>query len=335
MRSAIMSKIIAAAVLLLLASATLWAQSPAAIDQVDTAQQRKTLEQSGEMLYDQGQAAPELYPHETEDVGPQSVLAPKAARTLFEGIADSQYYYTDNVFLDHSTRVPSGVMVSSAQFSLAPTPYKLGGGLSAPRVGFREQWYNFFQYYSQIPNPDLSSYDFSAQTAFVEERWTYQNWIFGAGFDYTRLLTLSGYRQFYSEYVPRWEITRIFRVNRQQAFSLGYQGYYHFTDASEITVLPESSFFDRLDQMFLATYTWEPCSNVVLQPYYAFRYTGYTSSVHRDDYLSTAGLGIYYFLGKYVSARAFVSYDQRYSSVTAADYHQFTSGGGLNFIIRF
>jgi hypothetical protein len=331
MRSATIRQTIAAS-LLLSTAAVAWAQSPAAPDQLDTTRQRQNLEQSGQLLYEQNETAPELYPHEADDVGPQSVLVARSPRTLFEGSADSQYYYTDNAFLDHTGGVSSGVLVSSAQFAIAPSPYKLGEGQSSPRIGFREQWYDFLEYQGQ--NPNLDNFDFNAQTAFAEERWTYKNWSFGGGFDYTRLLTTSNYRQFYSEYVPRWEASRLFRVGRHQSLSLSYLGYYHFTDASQITALSNPGFFDRLDQVLLATYSWEPAANVIFQPYYSLRYSHYTST-DRDDYLNSVGLGIYYFLGNYVSARAFVGYEQRYSNLAAAEYHQFNTGGGLNFTIKF
>ncbi len=331
MRPANFHKTLAAS-LLVSASAAAWAQSPAALDQIDTTQQHRSLEQSGQMLYDQNQTAPELYPHESDDIGPQSVLAAKAPpRKYFEGSADSQYYYSDNAFLDHTTRLSSGVMVSTAQFALAPTPYKLGDGQTAPRIGFRQQWYDFFQFQSH--NPNLNSYDFNLQTVFAENRWTYHNWAFGAGFDYTRLMTTSDYHQFYSEYVPRWDVSRVISLGRHQAFSLGYQGYYHFSD-TRLVVLPDSGFFDRLDQVLQATYSWEPAANIVLQPYYTFRYTHYTGT-DREDYQNSVGLGFYYFLGNYVSARAFVGYDQRFSSVFAAQYHQVDAGGGLNLTVKF
>jgi len=317
-----------------LGAVTAWAQTPAAIDQVDSQQQRNALAQSTQLQYDQGQAAPELYPGETDDVGPQSVLNIKPRRTLFQGLADSQYYFTDNVFLDHSTRVASGVLVSTAQFALAPTPYAIGGGLSAPRIGFREQWYDFFQYESH--SPTLSTYDFNAQTAFADEHWTRDNWTAGVGFDYTRLMTTASYRQFYTEYVPRWDLTRLFPwADGKHVVSLGYQGYYHFTDASQFQVLPVNNFFDRVDSVFLASFTCEPCPDVVVQPYYSFRYTHFTSGPSRDDYLNSIGVTGYYFFNKYCSARVFTSFDKRFSSVVAAEYHQFNAGLGGNITFAF
>jgi len=328
------SALLAVAILSLTAGLTpAGAQLPTAIDQVATDQQRRDLDQATQLRYDQGNPAPELYPGEADDVGPQSVLSLKPRRTFFEGAADSQYYFTDNAFLDHSTRVSSGVLVSTAQFDVAPTPFELGDGTYAPRLGFREQWFDFFQYGPH--DPTLSTYDFNAQTAFLDEHWTLRQWTFGAGFDYTRLLTTSQYRQFYSEYVPRWEATRLFSLGRHQVLSLGYQGFYHFTGASQFRILPQSGFFNRLDQLLLASYSWEPCANVILQPYYSFRYTRFTSTVNRDDYLNSVGAGIYYFFNQNFSGRLFVSYDQRFSSIEAAGYHDLGAGAGVNFVIRF
>jgi hypothetical protein len=310
------------------------AQNAAAMDQVDSTQQRRAVEEVTERRYETGETAPEIYPGESEDIGPQSVLAAKHRRTLFEGTADIQYYYTDNVFLDHSVRVPSGVMVSTAQGAVAPTPYEFGDGEFAPRIGFREQWFNFFEYTSHSPN--LNTYDFSAQTAFVEEHWTWKkNLQIGAGLDYTRLLTGSSYHQFYSEYVPRWDATYLIPVGRNQVVSIGYQGFYHVTDASQFIILPQSTLFDRLDNVFTASFTWAPCDHAIVQPYYAFRYTHFTSMVHRDDYLNTVGIGAYYFFNNWCSARLFTSFDNRQSNVTQAQYHQLAAGAGANLTLRF
>ena len=310
------------------------AQNPGAIDQVDNTQQRRSFEQSAQLRYETGENLPDLYPGETDDVGPQSVLSLKKRRTLFEGIADAQYYFTDNVFLDHSHRVNSGVLVSTVQFALAPTPYALGPGELAPRIGFRQQWFDFFEYKAE--NPSLKIYDFNAQTAFIDEHWTFRNtWKFGAGFDYTRLMTTASYHQFYAEYVPRWDATYLLPISRKQVLSLGYQGYYHFTQAGQFQILPNSTFFNRLDNMFIASYTMLPCESLVVQPFYSFRYTTFTSGVHRDDYLNSVGVGFYYFFNNYVSARLFTNFDHRDSNVTQAEYHQFDAGAGLNLTLRF
>jgi hypothetical protein len=307
------------------------AQNPAAIDQLNNTQQHQSFDQSGKLTYEPGSEAPEIYPVESEDVGPQSVLSIKPRRTWVEGAADAEYYYTDNAFLDHTTRVSSGLLISTAQIALAPAPYQVGEIQLTPRLGFREQWYDFFQYGSHDPN--LNTFDFNAQTVFASEQLAWRKWVFGAGLDYIRLLSTSDYRQFYAEYSPHWEVTRPIVITSNQVLSLGYQGYYHFSDAAQFPDLLESGFFNRLDQMFLATYSWKPCDHVVLQPYYTFRYTHFTSSISRDDELHSVGVSAYYFFNKYLSARIFTGYDKRFSSIVSAEYHQFSAGTGVNFTL--
>src|SRR5450432_2530753 len=49
--------------------------------------------------------APELYPGENADVGPQRILRLKPRKTYFEVIADSQCLYTGNVYLSENNKV--------------------------------------------------------------------------------------------------------------------------------------------------------------------------------------------------------------------------------------
>jgi hypothetical protein len=320
-------------------------QTAGAVNQFDTTQQRRA---AGDVAkFEAGTNAPEFYPGETQDVGPQSVLKLKPRRTLFEGIADMQYFYTDNALLDHTYRVPAMALVSSVQAAVAPTPYQLGPGFSAPRVGIRQQWYDFHELNSQ--NPPLRDYDFIAQSAFIEEHWAWHDWNFGGGFDDTRLVTPTGYHQFYNEMVPRYDISRQVHINERQLLSLTYQGYYHFTSASGYGNLstpptapstvqvngPSDNLFDRLDQVATVGYVWAPTLNCIVQPYYAYRYTRYTSNVTRDDHMHSFGLALYFFAGQHCNARIFTSYDKRYSSIPAAEFTQFSTGLGVDLSIKF
>src|ERR1039457_5109643 len=79
------------------------AQTPGAIDQVENVQLRQQLDQAAQQKFDAGASVPELYPGDDQDVGPQSVLRIKPSQPLFEAMADAQYFYTDNMFLnDHN-----------------------------------------------------------------------------------------------------------------------------------------------------------------------------------------------------------------------------------------
>ena len=322
---------ISSAVFLLLAAGAgqLAAQNPGAMDQVNSVQQRRQLDASTH--FKEGDSAPDIYPGESSDTGPQSVLLIKPRRTLVEGVLDSQYFYTDNAYLERDTHKPSGVLVSTAQVALAPSPYDLFGGESTPRIGFRQQWYDFLEY--KTHTPDYNQADFNIQTIFADERWARGNWVFGVGFDFNRLLTQTTYRQFYEEYVPRWEVMRIFPLAEKHAASVSYQGYWHWSHAPNL-FQPHSNFYDRLDSELLATYNFTPCRFAVFQPYVSFKQTHFTT-LPREDYVYSAGLAFYCMINDWVSVRPFISYDRKFSSTHQDGYARFTGGGGVNLTVRF
>src|SRR6266852_4534359 len=157
------------------------AQVPGALDQVDSAQQRRKAEQSAHSSMKEGEAAAELFPGESSDLGPQSVLRMKARKTWFEALADVQYFYTDNMFLTEHNKQEAGVLVSTAQIALAPTPYELGPGRFSPRLGYRHQWFDFGLDGAKFDGSTfrLNQFDFNAQTIFTDGQWARGNWIFG------------------------------------------------------------------------------------------------------------------------------------------------------------
>lgn len=333
-------------------------QNPGAIQQVDSFQQRQQLGLTP-ASYKEGDSAPELYPGESGDVGPQSVLKIKPRKTLFEAMADVQYFYTDNMFLYDHDKKGADVLVSTAQFALAPTPYELGGGQFAPRLGYRQQWFDFGLADSgeQVPVHvfngtnsvnklvHLNDFDFNVQTVFTDGRWTRGHWTVEAGFDFTRLLSTSDYDEFYKEYVPRWGVQRNFSFSEKMALSVGYAGDYRFTDvnvySTSATVTTGSqNFNDRTDQSFFAVYTQYLCQHAYLQPYYQFKYTHFTQE-DRNDYLNSLGLSLNWIVCPNCALRGFIGYDINHSVGSSAagfgfqGYHQLSAGGGVNVVFRF
>jgi len=297
--------------------------------------------------YQENEPAPELYPGESTDVGPQSILKSKPRKTYVEAMADAQYFYTDNMFLNEQGRQGADVLVSTAQIALAPTPYDLGSGKLAPRLGYRHQWYDFglasstrltvFDFQTQtFRSARLNEFDFNAQTLFTDARWTRENWTVEAGLDFTRLMDTSHYEQFYREFVPRWRVQRFFPLNETMAFSVGYEGDYRFAD----TDLPPASFNQdfnsRTDHSLLVAYTQALCKHAVVQPYYRFKYTHFTAGENRHDYLNSFGLALYCFFTPQISVRAYAGYDiMSTSSNLVPDYKKLDAGGGVNLTIRF
>ena len=118
------------------------AQVPNASQQVDSIQQRQQLDQIIQPTSDTN-TVPELYDGESTDIGPQSILQIKPHRTLLKAFADVQYFYTDNMFLADHDKQGADVLVSTVQAALAPSPYKVGGGLLSPQIGFQQQWFSY------------------------------------------------------------------------------------------------------------------------------------------------------------------------------------------------
>ena len=303
---------------------------------MDSAQQRRLAEQSARAGYQAEESVPELFPGESGDVGPQSVLKMKARKTCFEALADVQYFYTDNMFLTEHNKQETGVLLSTAQFALAPTPYQLGQGRLSPRFGYRHQWYDFGLDGQKFDGSTLrlNQFDFNAQTIFADGQWAHGNWILGAGFDFTRLMTTSRYDEFYKEYVPRWGVQRLFPLDDNTVISVGYDGDYRFSEGDTVF---DKDFNDRTDHAFFAACTRTLCRHAVIQPYYRFRYTHFSSGIDRQDYLHSLGLALYCFFTPQINVRAFVGYDLKSSDGrnSVPDYDRLDAGGGVNLTIRF
>jgi len=317
------------------------AQTPGAINQVENVQLQQHLDQTAQQTFNEGASAPELYPGEDQDVGPQSVLRFKPRQPLFEAMADAQYFYTDNMFLDDQNKISTAVLVSTVEVALTPKPFDLAGGEVAPRLGYRHQWFDYGFDGKTLPQTGtpLSDYDFNAQTCFADLQWSHGNWKVGAGLDYTRLMSTSDYDQFYQEWLPHWVVQRVFPLNGKAAFSLGYEGNYHFSDsANALPPFSQNDFDDRTDQMLAATYVQMLGKYAVIQPYYLFKYTYFTQSTTGSPNvcLNSFGLALYWILCPNCNVRAFVGYDIKNSDNSSVpEYHQFDAGGGVNIAFKF
>jgi hypothetical protein len=339
------TKIFLAGFGLMVGPAAALAQFPNASQQVEAVQQRRQMEPLAS-LSAATNAAPELYAGEASDVGPQSVLQPKPHGDVFWAAADVQYFYTDNMFLTRNQRQGADVMVDTVQASVEPAPCELGGGSFAPRLGFEQQWYNFgradhssfLAYDPAIPgyttaHPD--TFDFNAQTILLDATWCWQKWTVCAGSDYRRLLDSGNYCQFYTEFVPRWSVQRVFDLSETTALSLGYEGACRITEVVLTTPGLDSSSNNRTDHSLVLAGSWKLCEHAVLQPYYRFEFSHYTG-IHRDDYLNSFGLALYVPLCKHATVRAFVGYDNlRTDGAYVESYENLTAGGGLNLTFAF
>lgn len=305
---------------------------------------------------------PQLYEGETSDVGPQSVVTPVERRTLFQARADMQFLYTDNAFLTARNKVDTGIMISTAEFALAPTPYPLGGGTLAPEIGYQGQFFDYFFNKSVpfigttsqgFPTPTINDYDFNTQSVFGDATWTCGHLGFGSGLEATRMFNTAHFDPFYDELSPFWSVRYVLPLGEKSALSASYLGDYRFTSVKPNRALgtPGGGIDNRMDHGLLVTWSQVLTKQLVFQPFYEFKYTQFSHEqdtgifrttppfgdifATRNDYLNTAGVGLYWFVCPNCTVRGFFNYNSLKSSIAAAEYREWDGGGGIDVSIRF
>ncbi len=299
----------------------------------------------------------DLYVGEEQDIGRQFIVKMKKRRRYFRAMADIQYFYTSNVFLQEepvrgNEAEDTGVLLSTIEFALAPDPYQVGEGKLYPELGYRHQWFN---YGLDDTANQLNNLDFDQQTVFASITYNiWEDWYFKVGFDWNRLLghepPTDDYAAFYWDYVPSYGVEKRWMLSDTQMFTASYDGMYHLshTDAPTgiIALLgpPQpTNVNDRMDHMITLTYTHVFMDRLLVQPFYRFMYTDYDYQTNvpdgpnRGDILNQFGMTASWVFNDHFSARTYINYDNRQSEDinTVADYEKFDVGLGLSASVRF
>ncbi|MDB6024142.1 MAG: hypothetical protein JWM68_365 [Verrucomicrobiales bacterium] len=331
-----MNKVFLVGSTLLLSSIFSYAQ-PTPVQQVESTV--KIQEQQRRMMtLESGTLAPELYPGENDDVGPQHILKLKPRHEWFNAIVDSQFLYTSNTRLANNSE-GSTLWVNAVEAAIAPKTFSLLKRDIATRAGFRLQWYNYDL--DQSPSV-LSIFDFHAQTAFIEQSFApADNWLATYGLEATRLLQQPSYDEIYKEFAPNWGLSRSFPISKDKLFMISYKGYYRLSETTPALVLPflttVGNVNDRTDHTVIFSYSQEIFPKLIVQPFYRFQYTHFTTVSSRNDYLNTAGIFLSYNVCKNASVRTFVTYERRDTdNVTlASEYDKFDTGLGVTLNLKF
>lgn len=292
-----------------------------------------------------GTNAPETYPGENSDIGPQHILRLLPPRTHFEVDADSQYLYTDNALLTTRPYTYSTEFVNTIRAAFSPTPYKMGTGRFAPSAGVISQWYNYgLGTGSKVAGGGpINAIDFNVQTVYAAAKYLYPNdWSIFGEFDYTRLLSQINYDEFYHDFTPIAGVQRLFQVGNKGLIAASLQADYH---ASWTVNTPQNS-QDRADGIFSLSYAYQITPKFVVQPSYRFQYTHYRfatspDTIHhasgREDFLNSLGLSLGYYFTPNLSLRVFANYDVK--DIThdnlAPRYHDYNVGADLAYTLRF
>ena len=286
-----------------------------------------------------GTNAPETYPGEDKEVGPQHILRLLPLHTLFEVDVDSQYLYTDNAMLTRRPVRSSTELVNTIRAAISPTPYKMGNGRFAPSIGYLSQWYDY-----GLGGDDLSAMDFNVQTAFASAKYLFPNdWSVFGEFDYTRLSSQQLIKHFYSDYTPIVGVQRLIQVGNRGLISASLQADYH----DSWTINSPNNSQDRADGIFSLAFGYQFTPHFMVQPSYRFQYTYYQHATSttpgingpsgRNDYLNSFGITAAYYFTPNLSLRVFANDDIKMvdHDKLAPQYHDYNFGVDLSYSIRF
>jgi hypothetical protein len=305
---------------------------PAAIQTLQNNQISRELQTPAPILA-VGTNAPELYPGENMDVGPQRILRLAPRHTYFDALFDTQVFYSDNAnYSQQPGAVASVVFVNTVQATFAPPVFDLGAGKAAVALGYASQWYNY-------GNNQLENLDFNAQTVFLSGKYTVGKWQIGAGVNGTMLFNQENYDETYRELMPNLGVQRVIPVNNRMFFSVGDLVDYHVTEVPA-TLGRVFDVNDRFDNIASLTFTWQATQHLLVQPYYRFQYSYYLhdtlDTTDRKDYLQSFGLTAAYYFNTKFSARVFYNYNRKQSSdPLAPPYLEMNGGLGLSLDLKF
>jgi hypothetical protein len=302
----------------------------AVLRQAQSAQQNQLATAKISGSFADGQEAPQLYPGESADVGPQYLMLSKPRRRWLEASTDVQFYYTSNVFLSEKGAVDTGVLLMTAQAAFAPEPFAVGGGELALKAGYREQMY---LYGLDDTANQLNNLDFDVATVFASARYGFgQNWTAYLELDYNRYLSHEEHwTEFYTEVAPTWVLERKFELGANQIFSASYAGTAHWT----YTDAP-SNINDRIDSILALSWSWQFFPRWILQPSYRIQHTYYWQNSDRNDFFHTLGLSVAWLVNDWASVRTFATWEARVSNdPDVSDYQKTDAGLGLSVALRF
>ena len=279
----------------------------------------------------EGTNAPDLFPGESTDVGPQRILKLNPRPNYFNVYFDSQVYYSDNAnYAQGRDIIGSSVFVNTGQAALTPPEFELGQGKMGLAAGIISQWYNYGSH-------QMTSENFTAETAFISSRFTYHDWVFSLGGNFTRLLDQNGYDWTYQEFLPVLAVQRFFPIGERLLLVVGNQVDYHFSDEPPAPGTP-TDINNRFDDIVNVGFSWQMTRHLVLQPYGRFQYSNYRydtlQTSGRTDYLYSTGITLACYFNKNFSLRTFFNYNVKQTDDSYSPaYHEYNGGlgGSLNF----
>ena len=231
------------------------------------------------------EVAPETYPGESADLGPQVLLKQKKKRDpLFEFSSDTMFMWTSNALtagLNDPNKARTSIVSETFSLALAPKAWDVGSGKLSLRTGYRHTlWiYDIKSANSTGLNPN----NFQASTVFSNLRYVFaENWAASFGLDYTRVLNsiFSGqnwkiknfwedhWGESYTDISPNWSLERTVSIGEKAGLSLTYSGGFHFSKSSGLKSPNGGGLrdLDKLDNALSVGFAYLPAQQWMVQP---------------------------------------------------------------------
>ena len=288
-----------------------------------------------------GTNAPELYPGENADVGPQRILRDNPRPKYFDVFLDTEIFYSDNANYASvpSDKIGSFIFVNTVQGAIVIPPITAGPGKFEPTIGVSSQWYNY-------ENGAMSPFNFDALTAFAGTKYSTRYWAIYIGANFTRIANQSDGNETYHEALPQLSVTRYIPVNDYLLVAIGDQVDYHFTRVPPTTFGFGTNSFstatdlnNRFDNILYVTVNIQATKHLAIQPYYRFQYSYYPTDSEgqgcRRDLLNAAGLMVIYTFTDYLSVKTYFNYNNKVSNDPAGGYDEMNGGVGASLDLKF
>ena len=225
-------------------------------------------------------------------------------------IAGVRPYYTSNVLRLNEEELGSGVLESSAGFSLSGNPYKVGRYLSlVPRLDFLMQWAN----YEESSVRDLLNYRFGMVKAGLDFRFP-QEWTLNLGFEYDFLYNQATGDQMFDAVVPSIGVQKIVSLT-DSTFLLLHGGVRYSITAKNIPFPVEGVFADDGDNVqttlgLSLIQTFLDRNQLVFSPSIGISHTHYLRNLHEDrnDLFFFAGVNGTWQVTDFFALQLFLNY---------------------------
>ena len=253
-------------------------------------------------------------------------------------------YYTSNVLRLNDNETGSGVLETSAGFSISSKPQKVGRYLSlVPRLDFMMQWAN----YQDNSVKDILNYRFGMVKGGLDFRFP-REWSINLGLEYDFLHSQSTGDRMFDAVVPSLGIQKIFALGDTTFLLLNGGIRYSLTD-KDIPFPVEGVFADDGDNLQTSAglsliQTFLDRNQLVLSPSIGISNTHYLRNLHdgRNDLVFFAGISGIWQLTDFFALQLFLNYSTMSTNAKgdsllglSSSFQAVDTGGSINLNFSF